>query len=51
MKDILTDEQMTGFCLGNALKYLWRAGKKDDFKEDINKDQWYLGYIGGMDDD
>lgn len=45
MKDILTEEQMTGFCLGNALKYLWRAGKKDDFTEDIYKAIWYLNYL------
>ena len=47
MKDILTEEQMTGFCLGNALKYLWRAGKKDDFTEDIYKAIWYLNYLTG----
>ena len=48
MKDILTEEQMKGFCLGNALKYLWRAGKKGDFIEDVNKAQWYLDYIEKM---
>ena len=31
-----------GFCLGNALKYIWRAGLKDDPVEDIEKAMWYL---------
>ena len=33
-----------GFCLGNALKYVWRAGRKDNQKtiEDLKKAQWYL---------
>lgn len=33
-----------GFCLGNAVKYISRAGKKDPAKEieDLEKAQWYL---------
>lgn len=33
-----------GFNLGNVLKYLLRAGKKDPAKalEDLKKAQWYL---------
>lgn len=31
------------FCIGNAIKYLWRAGKKtDDTKEDLQKALWYI---------
>jgi hypothetical protein len=32
------------FCLGNALKYVWRAGKKDPeaATEDVKKAIWYL---------
>ena len=30
------------FNLGNAVKYLWRAGKKEDFAEDIKKAAFYL---------
>jgi len=30
------------FCLGNAMKYIWRAGLKGDAIEDLNKAQWYL---------
>lgn len=33
-----------GFCLGNTLKYISRAGKKDLAKEleDLKKARWYL---------
>lgn len=30
------------FCLGNALKYIWRAGLKGDAVEDLKKARWYL---------
>lgn len=30
------------FCLGNAVKYIWRAGLKDDAVEDLRKAIWYL---------
>jgi hypothetical protein len=32
------------FCLGNTVKYISRAGKKDPTKEleDLNKALWYL---------
>lgn len=32
-----------GFCLGNALKYICRAGKKHaSALEDLEKARWYL---------
>lgn len=31
-----------GFCLGNVLKYISRAGKKGDRIEDLKKARWYL---------
>ncbi len=31
-----------GFCLGNAVKYIARAGKKGDRLEDLRKAAWYL---------
>lgn len=42
--DQLGDKGMRGFCLGNALKYICRSGKKDKTKEkeDIEKAIWYL---------
>lgn len=35
-------ENVAVFCHLNAFKYLWRAGKKGDFKEDVKKALWYL---------
>lgn len=31
-----------GFCLGNTVKYISRAGKKGDVIEDLKKARWYL---------
>ncbi len=30
------------FCLGNAIKYLWRSGQKGDALEDLKKARWYI---------
>lgn len=30
------------FHMGNAIKYIWRAGAKGDAAEDLNKAIWYL---------
>ena len=54
--DFIEDKQL-GFHLGNAIKYICRAGKKDPAKttEDLNKAVWYIRrYIqtyGGADTD
>ena len=31
-----------GFCIGNAIKYLWRADLKGDAIEDLRKAEWYI---------
>jgi len=31
-----------GFCLGNTIKYIARAGKKDATIQDLKKARWYL---------
>lgn len=31
-----------GFCLGNAVKYIWRADLKQDAIEDLRKAVWYI---------
>jgi hypothetical protein len=31
-----------GFCLGNAVKYIWRADLKADAIEDLKKARWYI---------
>lgn len=30
------------FCLGNVIKYVWRAGLKNDAVEDLKKARFYL---------
>lgn len=41
--DFIEDKKL-GFCLGNVVKYVARAGKKDPEKEieDLKKAKWYL---------
>lgn len=39
--DIIDDYQL-GFNLGNAVKYILRAGKKGDAAEDLKKAKWYI---------
>ena len=41
--DYILDKQLD-FCLGNAVKYISRAGKKDPNKtiEDLEKAIWYI---------
>lgn len=38
------------FCIGNSIKYISRAGKKDPSKtvEDLAKSRWYLDYAIGL---
>ena len=33
-----------GFSLGNAVKYICRAGLKQDALEDLEKARWYLDH-------
>ncbi len=39
--DVIEDFDL-GFLLGNVIKYVLRAGYKDDRLEDLQKAQWYL---------
>jgi hypothetical protein len=38
-------EEIKGYLKGNVLKYLSRAGKKDNEQEDFLKAQWYLNKL------
>lgn len=40
--EAITITEHFNFCLGNALKYIWRAGLKGDALEDLKKARWYL---------
>lgn len=41
------EDKKFGYHLGNAIKYICRAGKKEgaDFKTDISKAIWYLNRV------
>ena len=45
--DILHDHPMDylAFDLGNAIKYIYRAGRKESFKQDIEKALTYLNFF------
>ena len=30
------------FNIGNAIKYIWRAGLKDNRQQDLQKAKWYI---------
>ena len=40
--ECITVTEHFNFCLGNAIKYIWRAGEKGDPMEDLRKARWYL---------
>jgi Protein of unknwon function (DUF3310) len=39
--ECITITEHMNFCLGNALKYLWRADLKNGV-EDLKKAKWYI---------
>ena len=47
IKAKLGPDGFRSFCLGNALKYISRAGKKGSATEDLSKAIWYLRRAGG----
>lgn len=49
ISDKLGPEGFRAYCLGNAMKYISRAGKKGDFNEDIQKAIVYLKWAAGED--
>lgn len=50
IREVLTPEEFKGFCKGSALKYQFRAGKKDPGKtaEDYGKAGFFLKKLGEM---
>ncbi len=40
--ECITVTEHMNFCIGNAVKYLWRAGSKGDALEDLKKAQFYV---------
>lgn len=41
MREALGDDNVLGFCLCNAFKYIYRCGRKNG-EEDVRKANWYL---------
>lgn len=40
--ECITITEHMNFNLGNAVKYIWRAGLKNENLEDLRKARWYL---------
>lgn len=40
--ECITVTEHMNFNLGNAMKYIWRAGEKGNTKQDLLKACWYL---------
>lgn len=40
--ECITITEHMPFCLGNVIKYVWRAGLKGDRLQDLKKARWYL---------
>jgi hypothetical protein len=40
--ECITITEHMGFCIGNAIKYLWRADEKGAAIEDLRKAAWYI---------
>lgn len=45
IKSVLTEEQFTGYLIGNSLKYLLRVNDKDTVEMNIGKAEWYAGRL------
>ena len=39
---VLGDDGFVAYCRGSAIKYLSRAGRKDDFSQDLRKAAWFV---------
>jgi hypothetical protein len=40
--ECITITEHMNFNLGNAMKYLWRAGEKGDYVEQLKKAKWHI---------
>lgn len=43
MKQYMSEEELTGFAIGNVIKYVARYRHKNGI-EDLKKAKWYLDY-------
>ena len=47
----MTHERYLGFLQGNVIKYVTRAGFKNNELEDLEKAEWYLNTLIDEEDD
>lgn len=47
----LSEAEFRGFCKGNVLKYLLRAGKKQGENTDLQKASRYIGFLNDSEPD
>lgn len=45
IKSLLGREQFLGYCKGNVIKYVARAGEKDSAKQDLEKAKTYIDFM------
>ena len=45
LKAWVSDEEYKGFLRCNAIKYLCRAGKKDETVQELKKASWYINKL------
>lgn len=48
---VLGHEGAVAYCHGSALKYLSRAGRKDNFEQDLRKAAWFCTKAAQIHDD
>jgi hypothetical protein len=53
MRALFGDNAVKHFCMCNAYKYRFRAGKKqgEEYEKDIAKAEWYMGYLMEMENE
>lgn len=44
----MSPDEFRGFLKGQVMKYMWRAGRKDDLSQDLSKADWYLTKLRGL---
>lgn len=45
LNSALSPEEYKGFLRGNAIKYLWRCGHKDNPTQELEKAKWYINKL------
>ena len=45
IESALSAEEFQGFCKGNAIKYTWRANRKQDARTNLEKCRWYINKL------